>query len=136
MDSNKKMGNSFEREFCEILSSHGFWCHNMTQNQAGQPADVIAVRNMRPYLIDCKVCVNDRFPLSRIEENQRNAMKLWCGCGNGNGWFALKISTGIFMVSLGDLELHNVFDKRKSLTVQNIVDIGYPLERWCECRFM
>ena len=132
MDSNKKMGNAFERELCDILASHGFWCHNMTQNQAGQPADVIAVRNMRPYLIDCKVCKNDRFPLSRIEENQRNAMKLWCECGNGHGWFALKISTGIYMVSLWQLEVH----KFKSLSKWDIAAIGVPFERWCECRFM
>ena len=126
MTTNRKIGNSFEIEFCEILSQYGFWCHNMTQNQAGQPADVIAVRNMRPYLIDCKVCKNDRFPLSRIEENQRNAMKLWSNCGNGSGWFALKISTGIYMISLGQLEVHRF----KSLSKRVIEAVGLPLEKW------
>jgi Holliday junction resolvase len=129
VDSNKKMGNSFERELCDILASHGFWCHNLAQNQSGQPADVIAVRNMKPYLIDCKVCKNDRFPLSRIEENQKNAMKLWRKCGNGNGWFAMKISTGIYMVSFLQLEAH----KFKSLSKWDIATVGVPLERWCEC---
>lgn len=132
MASNKKTGNSFEREFCEILSSHGFWCHNMTQNQAGQPADVIAVKNMIPFLIDCKVCEHDRFPLSRIEENQRNAMTLWQSCGNGSGWFALKISTGIYMISISFL----ISVSQKSLTAKDIMFAGHPLERWCECRFM
>ncbi len=36
MATNKKIGNSFEAEFCEILFQHNFWCHNMAQNQAGQ----------------------------------------------------------------------------------------------------
>ena len=31
MATNKKMGNDFETEFCELLFNKGFWCHNMTQ---------------------------------------------------------------------------------------------------------
>lgn len=38
--SNKKLGNAFEMELCNILSSHGFWVHNLAQNSAGQPADI------------------------------------------------------------------------------------------------
>lgn len=36
MATNRKIGNSFETEFCELLFQHGFWCHNMAQNAAGQ----------------------------------------------------------------------------------------------------
>ena len=54
--SNKQAGNAFERSFCEMLFSKGFWVHNFAQNRDGQPADVIAVRNGIAYLIDCKVC--------------------------------------------------------------------------------
>ena len=61
MATNRKIGNSFETEFCELLFQHGFWCHNMAQNAAGQPADVIAVKGKTAYLIDCKVCSNNRF---------------------------------------------------------------------------
>ena len=45
MSNNKKLGNDFESRFCEILYSEGFWVHNLAQNSAGQPADVIAARN-------------------------------------------------------------------------------------------
>ena len=84
--SNKKSGNQFESELCEILSMYGFWCHNLAQNSAGQPADVIAVRNREAYLIDCKVCsTNKGFALNRMEENQDLAMNLWNECGNGQG---------------------------------------------------
>lgn len=74
MATNRKIGNSFETEFCELLFQHGFWCHNMAQNAAGQPADVIAVKGKTAYLIDCKVCSNNRFHLSRVEENQHFAI--------------------------------------------------------------
>ena len=59
-NSNKKNGNHFEEEFCELLALHGFWAHNMAQNQVGQPADVIAVKNGIPVLIDCKVERQDK----------------------------------------------------------------------------
>jgi Holliday junction resolvase len=85
MKTNKKLGNDFEAEFCEILFENGFWAHNMAQNAAGQPADVIAVRNEKSYIIDCKVCSNGRFPLSRIEDNQHLSMKLWEESGNHTG---------------------------------------------------
>ena len=75
--SNKKNGNRFEEEFCKLLAEHGFWAHNMAQNQVGQPADVIAVKNGIPILIDCKECETNRFPLSRIEGNQEGAMTRW-----------------------------------------------------------
>ena len=79
-NNNKKNGNHFEEEFCELLALHGFWAHNMAQNQVGQPADVIAVKNGIPVLIDCKECETNRFPLSRIEGNQEGAIivKFWC----------------------------------------------------------
>ena len=89
--NNKKLGNSFEIEFCEILFNEGFWVHKMTQNASGQPADVIAARNGKTYLIDCKVFSQKRFSLSRMEENQDLSMELWKACGNGEGWFAVLV---------------------------------------------
>lgn len=53
---NKIAGNRFEAELCGILAEHGFWAHNMAQNQAGQPADIIAVKDGWAVLIDCKLC--------------------------------------------------------------------------------
>ena len=43
MGTNRKLGNTFESEFCEMLYEKGFWVHNMAQNQAGQPADVTSL---------------------------------------------------------------------------------------------
>ena len=74
--TNKKLGNSFESVFCEILFQQGFWCHNRAQNQAGQPADVIAVRDGKAYLIDCKFCTNNKlvFKAGRKPANSYDAV--------------------------------------------------------------
>lgn len=129
--SNKKLGNSFESELCETLFEHGFWTHNLAQNQAGQPADVIAVRNKVAYLIDCKVCSGQGFPLNRVEENQDSSMTLWRECGNGEGWFALRTGDNILMVS--HFVIRRFTDKGKSqLTQAEIYGCGIPLKRWIE----
>ncbi len=92
--TNKLSGNRFEAELCGILAEHGFWAHNMTQNQAGQPADIIAVKEGWAVLIDCKLCSGKRFSFARIEPNQASAMDLWHACGNRDTWFAVKTPDG------------------------------------------
>lgn len=129
--NNKKLGNGFEDELCEILSSLGYWSHNLKQNNSGQPADVIAVKNKHAYLIDCKVCSNNRFVLSRIEENQDLAMDLWNGCNNGIGWFALKLNEDepqIYMISHYVMKAYR--DRKHSLSAAEIYELGIPLEIW------
>lgn len=133
--SNKKLGNSFESEFCEILSMYGFWCHNLAQNSAGQPADVIAVRNGKAYLIDCKVCSTDKgFALNRMEGNQDLAMSLWNECGNGQGWFAMKLPTDeIYMCCHQVIKAYRVY--QSYLSIAEIVQICTPIEKWVmKCR--
>ncbi len=130
--SNRKLGNSFESELCETLFIHGFWCHNLAQNQAGQPADVIAVKNKVAYLIDCKVCSTDKgFDLRRVEENQVTAMTLWKECGNGQGWFALKIPTGdIYMLPF--VCVMGYKHTRSSMSFAEINEVGKPLDAWAK----
>jgi len=127
--SNKKLGNDFETQFCEILFEKGFWCHNLAQNQVGQPADVLAVRNGKAYLIDCKVCINDTFPFSRIESNQHTAMTLWKQSGNGYGWFALRLSdNSVYMID-HDLMIALLLNQ-SSINRVLITHYGMPLDKW------
>lgn len=130
MATNKKVGNDFEAEFCEILSANGLWVHNMAQNKAGQPADVIAVKDKTAYLIDCKVCAHERFSLSRVEENQHFAMELWNQCGNGEGWFALKVEDEIIMIPHFSMVVLSY--EKSALNLTDIREYGTPLERWLE----
>lgn len=129
MNSNKKDGNKFETELCELLAKHHFWAHNMAQTQAGQPADIIAVKKKKAYLIDCKLVSNlsRSFSLSRVEENQHLAMQLWFQIGNGVGWFALKYLNGeIYMVSYTHIANCN----KLRLSYQDVQLIGLPFKEW------
>lgn len=110
--TNRALGCGFEQELCNLLAEHGYWAHNLAQNQIGQPADVIAVKDSVAVLIDCKVCTNNRFPLSRIECNQEGAMTLWKARGNVYCYFAMKLADGsIYMVSFDDLCLRQLHGK-------------------------
>ena len=127
--NNKTLGNNFEQELCEKLSEYGFWVHNLAMNKAGQPADIIAVRNKKAYLIDAKVCSSKGFALSRVEENQELAMTLWDDCGNGQGWFALLVPTGeIYMLPHFCIQAYKCV--QSSLSFNEIHELGKPLERW------
>lgn len=129
--NNKQAGNEFEREFCEILAIDGFWAHFMGGNRNGQPADIIAVRNKKAYLIDAKDCQNDRFEFRRIEDNQHMAMRCWELCGNNQGLFALKTSKGVYMLHFGVaqfLEMAGV----KSIDILDMRKNCIKYEEWKE----
>lgn len=127
-NTNKIMGNSFESDLCERLFEKGYWVHNMAQNVFGQPADIIAVKDGNAYLIDCKVCSNNKFPLSRVESNQHQAMKLWGECGNGQGWFALRIHEDVLMIPYSVVEYY--LNKQSGLNENEIYNSGLPFEIW------
>ena len=126
--TNKKLGNDFESKFCEILFENGFWTHNMAQNASGQPADVIAARNCKSYLIDCKVCSSRGFALSRMEENQDLSMELWKSCGNGEGWFAVLLNNEIFMIP--HISIKALREEKSYMTELDVKEYGIALERW------
>lgn len=128
MKSNRATGNAFEREFSELLYAYGFWVHRLTQDSAGQPADVIAVKNKMAYLIDCKDCSAKGFDLRRVEENQISAMRLWDECGNGQGWFAIKAQGEIYMLPLFMVLAYQ--RKQSSLSYAEIYELGKPLDVW------
>lgn len=129
MASNRKVGNNFEQDLCEILFENGFWTHNLAQNQAGQPADVIAVRNRRAYLIDCKVCSTSKgFFLKRMEDNQDLSMTLWQECGNGEGWFAILLAGQIYMIPHTVIKAYSKL--QSYLSPSEISLLGRSVEDW------
>ena len=129
--NNKQAGNEFEKEFCEILASDGFWAHFMGGNRNGQPADIIAVRNKKAYLIDAKDCQNDRFEFRRIEDNQHMAMRCWEICGNNQGLFALNTSKGVYMLTYGIVQVLECIGV-KSLNIEQIEKYCKPYKEWEE----
>lgn len=129
--NNKQLGNKFEREFCNLLAEKNIWCHRLQDNKNGQPADIIASKANNPVLIDCKVCINNVFQLSRMEENQINAMRKWTATGNGLAFFALKIGDEVRMLQyqkLMELRKQGV----KSLKYADIIFRGALFDDWAE----
>lgn len=128
--SNKKLGNSFETDFCQLLYQHGFWVHNFVQSKDGQPADVIAVKNGKAYLIDCKVCSNNYFNLGRMEENQINAMTLWEEVGNGNGLFAIRLAMDNSILMLTKQECLSLLKEQKQIGFKKLKQLGKHIDKW------
>ena len=129
MNVNRKVGTGFERDLCLSLSGCGFWAHNLAQNSQGQPFDVIAARNGVSYPIDCKDCSKNIFKMERIEENQFSAMSLWRETGNGEGWFALRMTDGsVYFLSFTFLQEQAVV--KTVLSASEIREVGIPLDEW------
>lgn len=131
---NKKLGNDFEQELCEIFADAGYWVHNFANRKNGQPADVIAVKGGLAWLIDAKECTRDVFLLRRMEENQRLAMSAWLAKGNMSPYFALKFKDGdIYMMSfeiLAELEKQGI----KQISRDEAERYGTILDMWLRAR--
>lgn len=126
--SNKKDGSAFEKEFAEKLSVNGYWVHLLRDNQNGQPFDLIAVRDGEAFAFDCKDCASEKFLLSRIEENQKTAMRLWMECGNNEPMFALQFPLlGIRLLKYKDA-MRLIDLGVKILSGMDIVIYTYPVE--------
>ena len=130
---NKKLGNDFEQELCQILADAGYWTHNFANRKNGQPADIIAVKNGKAYLIDAKVCMYEVFPFRRIEENQHLSMDMWIECGNIEPYFALNARNEIYMVSY--VTIKNLIRKgKKQLNLEGMNKYGTRLATWLRIR--
>ena len=130
---NKKIGNDFEKELSEILYDAGYWVHLLNQNKNGQPADIIAVKNHRAFLIDAKVCTYELFPFKRIEDNQQLAMDMWIECGNSTPYFALKARNEVYIVAyetIKDLKKKG----KKQLNLEDMNKYGVRLATWLRIR--
>jgi Holliday junction resolvase len=126
---NKKLGNDFEQYLCQILADAGYWTHNFANRKNGQPADIIAVKNKKSFLIDAKVCSFEVFPFRRIEENQILAMNIWEECGNNTPYFALKARNEVYMVSYDSIK--DLAEKgKKQLNLDDMNKYGVRLATW------
>ena len=126
---NKKLGNDFEQELCQILADAGYWTHNFANRKNGQPADIIAVKNGKAYLIDAKECTREIFPLKRMEYNQELSMGLWIECGNIEPYFALKARNEVYMVDYTTV-MELICDGKKQLNLEDMNKYGVRLATW------
>lgn len=117
-NSRKKIGNDCEKKLALLLKQKGYWCHVFEYNKNGQPCDIVAFNGNKSFLIDVKHCCSTRFPLSRIEANQRTSFEYALRCGIRNVGFAVwfdvcesfkwlpyeKVATDVASVRFDELE--------------------------------
>ena len=104
MMNNKMVGTYFERKMCNLLGNEGWWVHFIEPKQSGaQPFDIVAVKNGRAIAIDCKTCVNSRFSIDRLEDNQIYAFEKWLRCGNEMPYIAVEHEDDVYMIPYGYL---------------------------------
>ena len=97
--NNKRLGTEFERECAELLESEGYWVHFITPNGSGsQPFDIIASKNDKPIVLDCKTSAIRNFNISRLEENQILAMDLWLRKGNKKAFVFVKYKDKVYRI--------------------------------------
>lgn len=97
-------GEKFERVFCELLKEDGYWALRIPKNNTGaQPFDILAISGDSMLAVDCKVCKSNRFPLSRIEDNQWLAFKMLAERTNARIGIAVYHNGQVFMIPYGML---------------------------------
>lgn len=97
--NNKRLGTAFEREAVKRLSSKGYWVHFITPDNSGkQPFDIIASKDDKPFVADCKTSATKYFNFSRLEENQVMAFDLWLARGNNGAFVLIKYADGIYKI--------------------------------------
>lgn len=115
--NNKKIGDSFEKEYADFLSQKGYWVTFLSPKKfvGSQPCDLIAIKNDSPMLVDCKTCSTHLFPISRIEENQKQAYKKYIKRGNTKFILAIKFNNKIY-----EIDLKNIDFTQKSIDLEAI----------------
>lgn len=108
---NKKDGSAWEKEFCEMAASHGFYAHQNNDGRAGQPYDVQLCRNNACIQIDCKVVHGESFSSNNIQDNQITAFRLLEHCGCHHNYFAIKFVAGDGKIDFRVLSYKNLGPK-------------------------
>lgn len=98
--NNKVKGTRFEQEWCDYLTKKGYWVHYIEPKRDGsQPFDVIAIKDGVVSVYDCKTLKGNRFPLDRIEWNQRIAFaRIGTVGGVTRQFIVIKNENGIYQI--------------------------------------
>ena len=95
MYNQKRIGNSAEKEFANLMFRSGWWVHIFADKVNGQPFDIVMSKDNTVWFLDSKhVKDKDYFLHSRIEENQKNAFRMLTDRGTTQCGFVVKFSDG------------------------------------------
>ncbi|WP_317366361.1 Holliday junction resolvase RecU [uncultured Tyzzerella sp.] len=93
--NNKLIGNDFEKEFALYLQDKGMFVYNLPNKYTGQPFDIIAVKEYIFFAFECKHCKGNVFSLSRVEDNQMQALRKLEKAKSNNYFFVFKFNDEI-----------------------------------------
>lgn len=114
--SNKKIGTDFEQKFCKWLAGRGYWVHFIAPDARGaQPFDVIAAKDGRAMVVDCKTSSRPIFSIDRLEENQKLAFEKWVACGNSVPYIAILYKNNLYLINYRYLKEKEKIDLRYEL---------------------
>lgn len=103
--NNKQLGTAFERMIVRKLAEEGYWVHFISPDVRGaQPFDIIAAKNGKVLVGDCKTCKDHIFRISRLEENQKLAFEKWVACGNPDPVIFVEYKNSIKILQYSDLK--------------------------------
>lgn len=127
MTSNKKIGNNSEEIVAVALQKQNYWVLRIPPNSNGQPADIIAIRNGVPYLLEIKHVEGKSFKLSRIEPNQIHALNYFELFG-GKSWVIFVLDdNSMYMLSWKSVEMMILNNWRK-IEREYIKEIGNEIK--------
>lgn len=123
--NNQKKGKELEKRFMKYLSNLGYWVHFMHPAPDGsQPFDIIACKGSSNSglasvaAFDCKTLDGNRFPLNRVEDNQRTAFQLLNRKGIHNTYFVVEFEENIVsIIPSQDIE-KSIRDGKKSIKME------------------
>lgn len=107
---------------CSIFSAKGYWVHFISADARGsQPFDVIAVKNGKPIVFDCKTCKDKIFRISRLEDNQIMAFEKWLSAGNPMPYVAVEHNSRVYMIEYSRLKEVGKINLREENAVWHII---------------
>lgn len=98
----KSAGRAFEDRIIRDLRRRGWWTYLTPNTISGQPFDIIAISQTTGIAIEVKHLNGYRFDLSRVEPNQRIALKDFMDKGN-DAFFVIGTEMDAYVVNAEDI---------------------------------
>ena len=123
--NNQERGKDLEQRFMKYLRSLGYWVHFMHPAPDGsQPFDIIACKGCVNtgqavlHAFDCKTLKGKRFPLDRVEDNQRMAFQLLNSKGIHNTYFIIESEENLVHIVPSQSVEQAIQEGRKSISLE------------------
>ena len=120
---NYEIGKITEFNAAKFFSKHDYWVYQFPKTQAGQPADLIVIKNNKATLVEVKHCKSDRFSLNRIEPNQLTTYKFFKSKGNTSHKILIAFKSGVCLLDFKYIYIRKKLDE-KSIDFYDAQELG------------